>query len=134
MPTAAARPDSDWRDGFLFLGNQVALDFLNTRPEMDGTPAELLPDWRALVRWFLAADLIGLSNAKWLQQEWATSKEAQRIVESMQQFREELRRGVIVREHNGEIQPALRHKLNELMARHAMRSRLTSSGKQSRIE
>jgi putative stress-induced transcription regulator len=35
---------SDWRDGFLFLGNHRALDFLNTRPVMDGQPLELLRD------------------------------------------------------------------------------------------
>lgn len=34
---------SDWRNGFLFVGNHRALDFLNTRPVMDGQPVELLP-------------------------------------------------------------------------------------------
>jgi len=34
----------DWRDGFLFVGNQLSLDFLNTRPVIDGKPVELLPD------------------------------------------------------------------------------------------
>ena len=26
----------DWRDGFLFVGNHLLLDFINTRPIMDG--------------------------------------------------------------------------------------------------
>jgi predicted RNA-binding Zn ribbon-like protein len=134
MPTSPGRPDSDWRDGFLFLGNQVALDFLNTCPVMDGTPTELLPDWSALVRWFLAAELISPVDAKRFQQEWTNSKHAQRIVESMQQFREELRKAIISWEHTGQIPPALREKLNDLMARHPMRTRLTWSDGQSATE
>ena len=27
---------SDWKEGFLFLGNQLALDLLNTRPVQNG--------------------------------------------------------------------------------------------------
>ncbi|PYX60939.1 MAG: hypothetical protein DMG76_00995, partial [Acidobacteria bacterium] len=49
---------SDRKDGFLFVGNQLALDFLNTRPVQNGEPSELLPDFSALLRWFQAADLL----------------------------------------------------------------------------
>src|SRR5207253_10594774 len=38
---------SDSKDGFLFVGNQVALDFVNTRPVQNGEPMELLPDFPA---------------------------------------------------------------------------------------
>ena len=37
---------SDWKDGFLFVGDHLALDFLNTRPIQDDEPTELLPDFR----------------------------------------------------------------------------------------
>jgi hypothetical protein len=40
-------PDSDWRDGFLFVSNHLALDFLNTRPVQNGEPTELLSDFTA---------------------------------------------------------------------------------------
>ncbi len=33
-------PHSDWKDGFLFLGNHLALDFLNTRPVQNGEPKD----------------------------------------------------------------------------------------------
>lgn len=36
------RAVSERRDGFLFLGNQLALDFLNTRPILNGKTMELL--------------------------------------------------------------------------------------------
>ena len=39
----------DWRDGFLFVGNHLSLDFVNTRPVMNGQPVELLSDWNALL-------------------------------------------------------------------------------------
>jgi len=48
----------DWRDGFLFVGNQLSLDFLNTRPVIDGKQVELLPDSASLLRWLAAAGLL----------------------------------------------------------------------------
>ena len=49
MDQARAIRISDWKDGFLFVGNQLALDFVNTRPVQNGEPMELLPDFpRAL--------------------------------------------------------------------------------------
>ena len=50
--------NSDWRDGFLFVGNHLALDFLNTCPIQNGEATELLPDFDALLRWFKAADVL----------------------------------------------------------------------------
>ena len=56
MKRAANR--SDWKGGFLFLGNELVLDFVNTRPIQDSKPMELLPDFGAVLRWFQAADLL----------------------------------------------------------------------------
>ena len=46
---------SDWNDGFLFVGNHLTLDFLNTRPVQNGEFVELLPDFSSLLRWLSAA-------------------------------------------------------------------------------
>ena len=54
MKQSKTIPDSDWRDGFLFVGNHLTLDFLNTRPVQNGEPLELLSDFSALLRWFHA--------------------------------------------------------------------------------
>ena len=35
------------QDGFLFVGNEQVLDFINTRPVMNGELVELLPDFSA---------------------------------------------------------------------------------------
>lgn len=50
--TAEYETRPDWKDGFLFVGHELALDFLNTRLVQNGEATELLPDFAALVRWF----------------------------------------------------------------------------------
>jgi predicted RNA-binding Zn ribbon-like protein len=51
------RLDGDWIGGYLFVGNRLALDFLNTRL-MDGDQdVEKLPDWAAFSRWCVAAGI-----------------------------------------------------------------------------
>src|SRR5438309_7462578 len=67
------RLNTDWKDGFLFLANQLALDFINTRPVQDGGVIELLPDFEALLRWFRAADILTLREVGKLQQRWGDS-------------------------------------------------------------
>ncbi len=68
MGRAGTIHNSDLRDGFLFVGNQLALDFLNTRPVQNGEPMELLPDFSALLRWFQAAKLLSARDVAKLQQ------------------------------------------------------------------
>ena len=58
MDRSRTKPHSDWKDGFIFLGNHLALDLLNTRPVLNVDPIELLPDMNALLRWFQAAELL----------------------------------------------------------------------------
>jgi len=45
MGMGKATNKSDWKDGFLFVGGELALDFVNTRPVQDGEPTELLEDF-----------------------------------------------------------------------------------------
>ena len=78
MSRARTIHNSDWKDGFLFVGNQLALDFLNTRPVQNGEPMELLPDFSALLRWFQAAELLSARDAANLQQKWGESTRAPR--------------------------------------------------------
>ncbi|MBV9669845.1 MAG: ABATE domain-containing protein, partial [Acidobacteriales bacterium] len=50
--------EDEWRDGFIFLANNTALDFLNTCPVVEGTTQELLPDFESVLRWFSVAGLL----------------------------------------------------------------------------
>jgi len=118
----------DWRDGFLFVGNDVALDFLNTRPVLDAEPVELLPDFKALVRWFQVADLVSSREAEELERRWAESLRARRIVQSIREFRETIRKELFEWERHGIVHRSAINELNAMMARHPMRSRLCTSG------
>src|SRR5580765_1562946 len=84
----------DWKDGFLFVGNQLALDFLNTRPIQNGEPQEFLGDFKALLRWFRAADLVSSREFTSLQQ-WDDSSRALRILEEIRVLREEFRKEIL---------------------------------------
>ena len=119
---------SDWRDGFLFLGNQLALDFLNTHPVQNDEAVELLPDFDALLRWFQAADLLTARQGNSLRQQWGDSVRAKHVVEAMRELRERLRKDVLSMEHGGPVRREVIDELNHLMAEHPMLTRLKASG------
>jgi len=125
---------SDWKDGFLFLGNHLALDFLNTCPVQNGEAVELLTDFDALVRWFQAADLVSFREAASLRQQWGESARAQHVVEAVRELRERLRKEVLARERGGTVHRAVLDELNHLMAEHPMLTRLNASGNASTTE
>jgi len=126
--------NSDWRDGFLFVGNQLALDFLNTCPVQNAEPMELLPDFSVLLRWFQAAKLLSARDVANLQQKWGTSARAQRTVGAMRELREKLRKEVLAWERGGAVHPTTIDELNRLMADHPMRTRLKARGSASSTE
>jgi predicted RNA-binding Zn ribbon-like protein len=120
--------NSDWRSGFLFVGNQLALDFLNTCPVQGGEPVELLSDFGALLRWFQAAGLLAPSEAARLSQDRKESAQAEHTVEGMRVLRERLRKEVLAWEHGGTLHRTTIDYLNRLMADHPMLTRLKKTG------
>ena len=130
----AGRNSSDWKGRFLFVGNQLALDFLNTRPVQNGEPVELLPDFDALLRWFQAAELLGSRQVRRLQHQWEGSARAQRIVVSLRKLREGLRKDVLAWERGGELRQGTVEELNRLMADHPLGARLMASGRSFSLE
>ena len=134
MAWVRAARESDWKDGFLFVGNQVILDFLNTRPMQNGELTELLPDFAALLRWFEAAGLVSSRGAARLRQRWGNSAEARRAVKAMRELRERLRNQVVRWERGGSLQRRTIEELNRLMAEHPMRARLKSRTGEATME
>jgi predicted RNA-binding Zn ribbon-like protein len=126
--------NSDWRDGFLFVGNQLGLDFLNTRPVQNGEPMELLPDFSALLRWFQAAELLSAHDVANLKQKWGKSARAQRSVEAVRELREKLRKEILAWEGGAAVHHSTVDELNRLMADHPMRTKLNSRGSASATE
>ena len=134
MERGGGKAGTDWRDGFLFLANQPVLDFLNTRPLQEGGFVELLPDFRALLRWFRAAGLLGAREAAALERRWGGSERARRVVKSLHALREKLRQEVIAWERHGTLRPAVAAELNCRLAEHPMRTRLTARGARTATE
>src|SRR5258708_34720754 len=124
-----ATSKSGWKDGFLFVGNDPALDFVNTRLVQNGEPSELLPDFSALLRWFQAADLLSSGEVGNLQRQWGGSARAQKTTEAMRQLREKLRKQILALELSGWVQYSTLDELKELTAKYPMRSRLTTNGR-----
>ena len=134
VSVSKAVPKFEQRGEFLFLGNNLALDFLNTCPVLNGEAAELLPDFDALLRWFQAAGLLSSGEAASLRRQWGESARAQHFVEAMRELRERLRKEVSTWERGSAVHLAAINGLNHLMAEHPMLSRLKAAGSASTME
>jgi len=104
----------DWRDGFLFVGNQLVLDFINTRPIMDGEAVELLADGSALARWLGAAGLVNKSECARLMRRWSAPEFAAGVQELLE-FRERVRETVLKMEQGEHVSPGVLRNLNGLL-------------------
>src|SRR5260370_28191457 len=91
MERSSTTHSSGRKDGFLLVGNHLALDFVNTRPVQNGESVELLPDFSALLRWFQAAELLSAHDAARLKQKWETSVRARRTPEAIRALCQKLR-------------------------------------------
>lgn len=109
--------NSDWRDGFLFVGNQLSLDFLNTRLVVDGNPSELLSDGPSLARWLNAARLVSPREAKRLGRSWSGPVFAA-MLGDIREFRERLRQAVLRMEAGGAPSRGFIAEVNRLLSGH----------------
>jgi predicted RNA-binding Zn ribbon-like protein len=126
MNKGTNRRGSDWKGGFLFLGNNLALDFLNTRPVQNGRPLELIPDFNALLRWFHVAGPINARQMATLRRRWGKSILTRGTVNAARKLREKLREQVLAWESGATLRRATVDELNRLMADHPMLTRLTT--------
>jgi predicted RNA-binding Zn ribbon-like protein len=112
---ATAQEANEWFDGFLFLANRTALDFLNTKPELAAGPTELLPDAHALERWLIAARIVYSPRTKALVRSWRDSAEAASFVNELTAFRERLRTAVMRIEDGSSPTHAFLAEVNSLL-------------------
>jgi predicted RNA-binding Zn ribbon-like protein len=110
--------NNDWRDGFLFVGNQLSLDFLNTRPVMDGYPVELLADSASLARWVKVAGLVSAREGKRLERSWSPRPAFAEMLGQLRDFRESLRQAVLQTEAGALPSRTFLVKVNELLLAH----------------
>ena len=100
----------DWIDGFLFVGNHLALDFLNTKLVIEGEEVEMLPDRQAFERWCAAA---GIGEVVGSTGDASTAQ--------IRQFREQLRGAVFSLEKGVALESGFIGKVNSLLSHHPAR-------------
>jgi len=131
MRTTSKAPN-EWIDGFLFVGNHLALDFLNTRPLLGARPQELLPDVDALVRWLAASGLLTSQKGKALANKWRDTPQAAAFLRELLRFRERFR-AIVLRQEAG--MPVSNHfiaEVNALLMQHP--SKVALQRKKEKLE
>ena len=108
----------EWIDGFFFVGNHLALDFLNTKLVLADTPTELLTDVEALVRWLVASGLLTRTKGKALAKNWRDTPQAAVLLRELLKFRERWRAVVFRQEAGFSVSDAFVAELNSLLKRH----------------
>jgi predicted RNA-binding Zn ribbon-like protein len=133
MATTSKAP-REWIDGFLFVGNHLALDFLNTKLVLAAGPTELLPDVDALVRWLVASGVLTRQNGKTLATKWRHMPQASAFLRELLQFRERLRAAVVRQEAGLSVSDGFITELNLLLKEHPSVIALQRKGKKLDLE
>jgi predicted RNA-binding Zn ribbon-like protein len=118
----------DWRGGYLFVGNRLALDFLNTSLVSNGETIELLTNAAAVARWMAHADLLTEKEAKKLEQAWEHSPRASKAVLAVRRFRDRLRQAVFAFEAGSGVSADFIDELNSLLRNHPVYREVKADG------
>ena len=124
----------EWIDEFLFVGNHLALDFLNTRLVLADGPKELLPDVDALVRWLVAKGLLTRKKGNALAKKWRDAPHAAVLLRELLKFRERLRAVVVRQEAGFSVSNAFIAELNSLLKQHPSVIALQREGEKLGLE
>jgi predicted RNA-binding Zn ribbon-like protein len=76
---------------FLFVGNQLCLDFINTQLVLNGRPVDLLASFSDLVTWLVQVDLLTEEEAKKIERQWGRQAKGAQTLEQARAFRVTLR-------------------------------------------
>lgn len=112
--------ESVWKEGFLVVADQHCLNFINTRPTVNGQSLELLPDWSSVLRWFRAAGLLNGRSTEELLRTWWDRPEAATFVRKLREFRELLRTAVYQIEAGKKVPASTVAAVNQMLAAHPM--------------
>ena len=100
---------------FYLVGNNLSVDFVNTRVCENGAPKELLESFEDLIAWAARANLSDLSQAKALLQDWGGRPKAAQVLKIALNFREMLRGMILDAERGAGIKPAVIEAINLIM-------------------
>ena len=76
---------------FLFVGNQLCLDFINTQFVVNGRPVDLLTTFSDLVTWLVQIHLLTGEEGKKIERQWGRKAEGTQTLEQARVFRVTLR-------------------------------------------
>lgn len=111
-------------DRFLFLGNHLCLDFINTRIIEYGQPVDLIEDFEDFVDWCAAAKIFSAEQADRMRAQWAGTHEAAEMLaralafrDSLHQMTKQIARGKLAAQRSLDL-------INEVLAAHHSRIEL----------
>jgi predicted RNA-binding Zn ribbon-like protein len=76
---------------FLFVGNHLCLDFINTQMIVHGRPTDLLDDFSDLVAWLVQASVLDKTEEQEVMKNWGGQREGTQTFEEARTFRGILR-------------------------------------------
>ena len=100
---------------FYLVGNNLSVDFVNTRIRENGAPKELLESFEDLIAWAVRANLSDLAQAKAMLQDRSGRPKAAQVLKFALNFRETLREMVLDAERGADIKPAVIEAINLIM-------------------
>jgi predicted RNA-binding Zn ribbon-like protein len=100
---------------FYLVGNNLCVDFVNTRVRENDAPKELLESFEDLIAWAARVNLSDLSQAKAMLQDWSGRPKAAQVLKLALNFRETLRGMVLDAERGAAIKPAVVESINMIM-------------------
>jgi predicted RNA-binding Zn ribbon-like protein len=112
----------EWVNGFLFVGNHLALDFLNTKPILESEPQELLTNAAALQQWLVASETVTSQKNKALMRAWRGSRRGEAFIRQLTAFRERLRAAVLRLEVGSLPGDAFLAEIDRLLKEHPQRT------------
>jgi predicted RNA-binding Zn ribbon-like protein len=119
---------NEWRGDHLFVGNRLALDFLNTDLMSNGKAIELLTDAAAIARWMVRAELLTEKAATELELAWESSPRVDQAVAAVRRFRDRLRAAVFAFEAGSGVSTDFLDELNSLLRTHPMYRMVEADG------
>jgi predicted RNA-binding Zn ribbon-like protein len=120
-------PQAD-KPPFLFLGNHAALDYVNTEVVSGGGVADLLGDFRDLVRWLREAGGLSPAQAREVERAWGGSSEAEAALRRAKELRATLRGVAEGLSRGGRASPAALGRINEALRLRRGRDEVVPAG------
>lgn len=100
---------------FYLVGNNLSVDFINTRIRENGEPKELLESFEDFIAWTVKTELLDLSQAKDVLQTWSGKPRAAQVFKRALKFRELLHQMISDAARGAAIKPDAIESINLIL-------------------